>query len=79
MAQTTQINFRIDEDIKKNAENILNPPCTVEGISSFLIKRVLIISSTIVRVILSRYVLSNWELMFRRSARYSVTHPCQLR
>ena len=24
MAQTTQINFRIDEDIKKNAENVLN-------------------------------------------------------
>ena len=24
MAQTTQINFRIDEDVKKNAENVLN-------------------------------------------------------
>ena len=24
MAQTTQINFRIDEDIKKNAENVLS-------------------------------------------------------
>ena len=24
MSQTTQINFRIDEDVKKNAENVLN-------------------------------------------------------